>query len=66
MKVIARIEGPLKLGDLRRLFRETGGWSDDCPVAVSSDGTTGHRGISVTENDSQREATAAESAEVKK
>lgn len=35
MRVRAQISGTdLTLSDLRRLFRETGGWADDCPVEV--------------------------------
>jgi hypothetical protein len=55
VKVIARIEGKgLVLDDLRRLFRETGGWNGQCAVDVNKYGD-GQAYVMVVETVNERE-----------
>lgn len=49
---ISSIHGALRLRDLRRLFRETGGWPDDC-LLVPETGMNDR--IIVIEEDRHRE-----------
>jgi hypothetical protein len=61
VRVRVVVEGrPLRLGDVRRLFRETGGWSDECEVAVTKSDISSV--IAVIETDAERtESKTAES-----